>query len=96
MLRSFRHAPELYRPYPEEPLAGWASRPIAGFRSPLTALRIVSEALRESLAACREYEDLRSRGVPHDTALRQALGFGPSPSPATRATAKPLWFVGKV
>jgi hypothetical protein len=51
------------------------------------------DALREGLAAHRQYEQLRSRGVPHDTALREALGFGRSP--ATRYTARRIYFAGK-
>jgi hypothetical protein len=55
----------------------------------------MGEALREGLAAHREYEELRSRGMPHDTALRAALGLGTSPQQRTRAAAKPLHFAGK-
>lgn len=40
-----------------------------------TALRTVLDALREAVGAHRQYEHLRSRGTPHDTALRQALGI---------------------
>jgi hypothetical protein len=53
------------------------------------------DALREGLAAHRQYEQLRSRGVPHDTALREALGFGRSPAHATRDTARRIYFAGK-
>jgi hypothetical protein len=34
--------------------------------------------VRAGLAACREYEHLRSQDIPHDRALREALGIGPS------------------
>jgi hypothetical protein len=58
-------------------------------------LAAMGEALREGLAAYREYEELRSRGMPHDTALRAALGLGASPQQRTRAAAKPLHFAGR-
>ena len=61
----------------------------------VAALATMGEALREGLAACREYEELRSRGMPHDAAIRKALGFGPSPQRGTRATARPLHFAGR-
>ena len=61
----------------------------------VAALAAMGGALREGLAASREYEELRSRGLPHDTALRAALGLGPSPRPGTRAAAKPLYFAGR-
>ena len=49
--------------------SGFWSWPIA------TKLRSVSNALREGIAAHRHYEHLRSRGIPHDAAIRQALGI---------------------
>jgi hypothetical protein len=61
--------------------------------STVTALRAGCDALREGLAASRQYEQLCSRGMPHDTAIRSALGFGPSRG--TRPTAEPLYFAGK-
>jgi hypothetical protein len=62
----------------------------------VATLAAMGEALREGLAACREYEELRSRGMPHDTALRVALGLGASPQQRTRAASKPLHFAGRV
>jgi hypothetical protein len=44
----------------------------------MSALRTIWGYLREGLAAHRDYERLRSRGVPHATALRESLGIGPS------------------
>ena len=61
----------------------------------VAALAAMGEALREGLAACREYEELRSRGIPHDTALRASLGLGASPQRGTRAAAKALHFAGR-
>jgi hypothetical protein len=53
------------------------------------------EAWRDGLAAHRQYEHLRSRGVPHEEAIREALGVGYSRSQAAREAAKPLYFAGK-
>jgi hypothetical protein len=51
-------------------------------------------ALREAFAASHEYQSLRSRGVSHDRAIRQALGIGRScshtPTPDQR-----LCFAGR-
>jgi hypothetical protein len=44
--------------------------------------RTIYAALREGFAAHRKYEDLRSRGISHDTALKEALGIR---APAARA-----------
>jgi hypothetical protein len=79
-----------------------ATSPPAFFLSPAVAtwpsiVALISfwEALREGLAASRQYEELRSRGLSHDVALREALGLGASPQRPTRATAKPLYFAGR-
>ena len=67
MLQSFCHAPGL-------DLAGWSSRSTGFSSSPIaTKLRAVWDALREGIAAHRQYEQLTSRRIPHDTAIRQAL-----------------------
>jgi hypothetical protein len=55
---------------------------------------MMGDALREGLAASREYEHLRSRGFSHDAALREALGRGHSPH-GERESAKPLYFAGR-
>ena len=74
--------------------AGRSSRPAAA--APMAAtLRAMGAALREGLAAARQYEQLRSSGVDHDRAVREALGLGLIPSQAPRASAKPLCFAGK-
>ena len=52
------------------PPAASASWPI------VSALRAMWGQLGEGLAAHRHYERLRSRGVPHATALRESLGIG--------------------
>jgi len=56
-------------------------------------LLLAGQAFLEGLAAHRHYEQLRSRGLAHDTALREALGFGPAGG--TRETARPIYFAGK-
>jgi hypothetical protein len=61
----------------------------------VSALRTAWEACRDGLAAHRHYEHLRSRGVPHEKAIREALGVGCGRSQAARETAKPLYFAGK-
>jgi hypothetical protein len=73
---------------------GRSARTTARFRQALTALRTLSEAIQECLAAHRQYEQMRSRGIPHETALREALGLGRTRSKATREGAKPLYFAG--
>jgi predicted metalloprotease with PDZ domain len=58
-----------------------------------TVLQTVWTASRESLAAYRDYERLRSRGESHDAALCQALAIGPART--TRATVKSLHVAGR-
>ena len=61
----------------------------------LTVLRAMWDAFRDGLAAHRQYESLRSKGIPHDTALREAIGIGITRSDRTRGVVKPLCFAGK-
>src|ERR1700730_6830002 len=65
------------------------ARPIAAARQITTRLRSIRGLLHESLAACRQYEHLRSSGIPHDVALREALGIRPIPAQARREAAQP-------
>ena len=51
-----------------------------------TLVQAMFSSLRESLAASRHYEQLRSRGIAHETALREALGVGPARAPARHET----------
>jgi hypothetical protein len=53
------------------------------------------EALQDGLAAHRHYEQLRSRGVAHDSALRQALAIAPAPAEPARERIMPLCFAGR-
>jgi hypothetical protein len=72
-----------------------AASAIAAGRRITTALRFAIDGWREALAACREYEQLRSCGIPHDTALRHALGGGPAPAQHRCRAAQPLCFAGR-
>jgi hypothetical protein len=60
-----------------------------------TTLRAIADAWCEGLAACRQYEELRSSGVAHDRAVREALGLGLIPSEAPRQAAPALYFAGQ-
>jgi hypothetical protein len=74
MLLSFRHAPGFDETHHALDLAGWSSQPTSFSSSPIaTKLRAIWDALREGIAAHRHYEQLTSRGISHDTAIRQAL-----------------------
>src|SRR6266852_3394316 len=56
--------------------AGHAAQRAACFAGPIVStLRSMREAWREGLFAHRRYEHLKTTGIPHDTALRQALGI---------------------
>lgn len=70
-------------------------RTVSPALQPLTALRLFCEALGESLAAHRHYEELRSKGIAHDPALRQALALAPAPSRSGCEGLTPLWFAGR-
>ena len=58
-------------------------------------LWMLCEALQDGLAAHRHYEELRSRGVAHDSALRQALAIAPAPAEPARERILPLCFAGR-
>jgi hypothetical protein len=61
----------------------------------LAVLRAMWDAFRDGLAAYRQYECLRSKRIPHDTALREAIGIGIIRSNWTREAVQPLCFAGK-
>jgi hypothetical protein len=65
----------------------------AAYGPTVTAVRKIRDAFGEALAACRQYEQLRSSGLPHDAALRESLGI--SPSKRTCGTTAPLHFAGR-
>jgi hypothetical protein len=75
MLRPLRTEPSSHNIW-DPSLAVLLATP-AYYRSwPIAAtLRTIWNLLPEAFAAHREYEHLMSRGVPHDTALRQAVGL---------------------
>jgi hypothetical protein len=74
MLLSFRHAPGFDETHHALDLAGWSPQATGFASSPTTSrLRAIWDALREGITAHRHYEQLTSRGISHDTAIRQAL-----------------------
>ena len=94
MIRTFCDTSRFQDTPRETSRAGRSSQPTAA--APMAAtLRAMGSALREGLAAARQYEQLRSSGVDHDRAVRAALGLGLIPTQARRASAKPLCFAGR-
>jgi len=89
MLRIHPETLQACHRYPQAS-AGWATR-----WRPLAALGAAWSTFRDGLAAHREYERLRSRGMPHDKALRQALSFGQEPSRRMPRSAKSLFAAGR-
>lgn len=77
MLRtlSFRQTPTL-------PTTSWP-------RYSVTALATAFAALREGLATSRRYQRLRSNGIGHEAAIRDAVGIGSAGSP-------PIHFAGRM
>jgi hypothetical protein len=78
----------------------YSAKKLAAARLPspwltVIGLRTMWIAFREGLATHREYERLRSRGRPHDQALRESIGFAPRNSLQTPCPAKPLYCAGK-
>jgi hypothetical protein len=55
----------------------------------VTALAAAFSALQEGLTASRRYEHLRSSGVRHDAAIRDAFGMG-------AARSGPIHFAGRM
>jgi hypothetical protein len=100
MLRTLQTAPSFGGSYEQ---AGATHHPLhtatRWLRQAATALRTINEAWRECVAAHHQYWRLMSRGVPHEIAIREALGFGPAPAQKTcKSTCKstePLGFAGK-
>jgi hypothetical protein len=75
---------------------GLAARPARQGTAPpiATTLRAIADAWCEGLAACRQYEALRSSGVPHDRAVKEALGLGLISSEAPPQATPSLYFAG--
>ena len=78
MLRNFDYAPCFHEVHQARNPTGRSAQLGAASASwPIvSALRAMWDQLGEGLAAHRHYERLRSRGVPHATALRESLGMG--------------------
>jgi hypothetical protein len=58
-------------------MAAQPARRIDDWFTATAIMLTILSALPEGLAAHRRYEHLRSEGVHHDLALRQALGISP-------------------
>jgi hypothetical protein len=86
MLCTCHDTPNLGTHHPDMAVAAW---PI------VATLWSLCDAWREALAAHRRYEHLRSRGVPHDAALRESLGLGRVHLGDTRHPARLLYVAGK-
>src|SRR3981189_595540 len=96
MIRILHYVPHTDEIHQETGLTRRSSQPIDPFSwPPLAALRTVYDALCEGLAAYRQYERLTSRGIPHDTAIRGALGVGHKHLRGARKIAVPMCFAGK-
>ena len=93
MLRNFDDPLGFEPNHREGNLAAWSPSPSNSSWSPVAAVRMMCDAFCEGLAAHREYEALRSRGIGHGRALREALGLGCSRLP--RETVMPLYFAGR-
>jgi hypothetical protein len=93
MLRNFDDPLGFEPTHREAKLAGWSPPPPASSWHAVAAVWMMWEAFCEGLAAHREYEALRSRGIGHGRALREALGLGCSRLP--RETVTPLYFAGR-
>lgn len=79
MPQSFHHARSFDEGYRQADFAGRSARPTACSSWPIAnTLRSTCEALREALAAHRQYEHLKRSGIPHDMAIRLALGVSHS------------------
>jgi len=57
--------------------------------------RLEGAEYRAPLSAHRHYEELRSRSVAHDSALRQALAIAPAPYEPARERITPLCFASR-
>jgi hypothetical protein len=95
MLGSCHYTPHFHETHQPSPTRRSAHSAITSPLSMAGALWRMWEACRDGLAAHRCYEHLRSKGVPHETALREALGVGCRCSQAAREAAKPLYFAGR-
>jgi hypothetical protein len=93
MLRNFDDPLGFEPTHQERKLARCSPPPPASSWHAVAAVGMMWEAFCEGLAAHREYEALRSRGIGHGRALRDALGLGCSR--LSRETVTPLYFAGR-
>ena len=94
MLRSFDDTFSCEATHRHRNPTGWCPPPpVVSAWSAVAAVRMMGAAFCEGLAAHREYEALRSRGMAHERALREALGLGCSR--LSRETVTPLYFAGR-
>ena len=70
---------------------GYAHNAPATHRTGPALLPALWSAFREALAGSRQYRSLRSRGLSHDAAIRQALGIDANQT----HSPKPLYFAGR-
>jgi hypothetical protein len=91
MLGSCHYVPDFDRTHHASRISRTA-RPASAPDAMVSALRTAREAWRDGLAAHRHYEDLRSRGVPHEEAIRDALGVGYNPSQVARENSQAAVF----
>ena len=92
MLCTCHNAPGLSQALSEAPRRHHSAS-LAG--SIVDRLRAVRDAWREALAAHRDYEHLKSLGVPHDAALRSSLGICGAPPTLKHGTARRLYVAGR-
>jgi hypothetical protein len=77
MLRNHDHAPSFDDAHQTiDPADRFAQGIASSSRRTAITLATICNALRDALAAQRQYEHLKTRGVSHDRALRAALGIG--------------------
>lgn len=79
MLRPLRTEPSSHNIWDPTLAVLLAAPAHSRFRPIAAALRTIWNLLPEAFAARHQYEHLMSRGVPHDTALRQAIGLPNAP-----------------
>jgi hypothetical protein len=88
MLRNCDHAPSFEDARQTiDPADRFAQGTAAASRPAAITLATICNALRDGLAAQRQYEHLKTRGVSHDRALRAALGIG-IPASETHVSAQ--------
>jgi hypothetical protein len=95
MLRNIQYVSGPGHGYRQINRPGVTTRAIAAGLRIAKTLQFAIDGWREALAACREYEQLRSQGVPHEIALPHALGAGPAPAQHRCRAAHPLCFAGR-